>query len=144
MNSITNAIEKFLDESMEIIKTNIDQSGQNASGETKGSLRVDMLNENRGQLSGAKHIYVLETGRKPGKMPPVQKIIDWAKIRGFENAKGAGYAISKRIAEEGTKLYREGGRKDIITPIFEKKRMDELSKEIANVSIKEVDNVLAN
>lgn len=45
----------------------------------------------------------LETGRKPGKMPPYKAIEMWAVKKGL--GKNVGYAVAKKIAKSGTNLH---------------------------------------
>ncbi len=61
-------------------------------------------------FSVADYFRYVEYGRKPGKMPPVDKIINWVKVRNImpepKNGKlptpeQLGWAISKKIARDG-------------------------------------------
>ena len=89
-------------------------------GEELESLRQRIIeNHIRRQAFG-----VLETGRKPGKVPKwfYQKIQQWAKDKGIqvENPKSFAYFVARKIAREGTELHRQGGRADIYSPEIEK------------------------
>lgn len=144
-NTIILSLEKLRDK---IIK-NHTEAGQVASGRTARSL---MISETRtgGKLTGRKAFATTETGRKGGKVPRnfteiiKQWIIDkgisirpipykrqasanWipkysAEQRGLNSLAGA---IAYKIANEGTSLYKTGGRKDIFT-----EPTDETIKEI--------------
>lgn len=59
----------------------------------------------------------LETGRKQGKMPPVQAIEAWTLKAGL--GKEAAWAIAKKIAKEGTDLYIKGEPKRVSATIAE-------------------------
>lgn len=107
----------------ERIASNIMSAGMNASGRTIASMRVE-VNDNEGTLFGRRAFEVLESGRKPGKVPKgfYQIIYQWAidkRIR-VRNLKSFAYLTARKIAREGTLLYREGGRNDIYTPEIRK------------------------
>lgn len=105
-----------------IIENHI-RAGQRASGKTISSLRIDVNGDN-GTLFGRQAFGVLETGRKPGKVPKgfYQKIQQWEKDKGIqvENPKSFAYFVARKIAREGTELHRQGGRADIYSPEIEK------------------------
>lgn len=105
-----------------IIENHI-RAGQRASGKTISSLRIDVNGDN-GTLFGRQAFGVLETGRKPGKVPKgfYQKIQQWEKDKGIqvENPKSFAYFVARKIAREGTELHRQGGRADIYSPEVEK------------------------
>lgn len=107
----------------ERIASNIMSAGMNASGRTIASMRVE-VNDNEGTLFGRRAFEVLESGRKPGRVPKgfYQIIYQWAidkRIR-VRNLKSFAYLTARKIAREGTLLYREGGRNDIYTPEIRK------------------------
>ena len=67
-----------------------------------------------GAPPGVPYAIVIEKGRKPGTMPPVDAIALWA-VRKLglspEEAKGAAFAIAKSIAKKGIKgrhMFKEG------------------------------------
>lgn len=120
-------IKKILDEEFEGLKQRIIENhiraGQRASGKTISSLRID-VNDDNGTLFGRQAFGVLETGRKPGKVPKgfYQIIQEWVKDKGIqaENPNTFAYFVARKIAREGTELHREGGRADIYSPEIEK------------------------
>lgn len=120
-------IKGILNEELEslrqrIIRNHI-RAGQKASGRTIASLRVE-VNDDNGTLFGRQAFGVLETGRKPGKVPKgfYQIIQQWVLDKGIHvnNPKSFSYFVARKIAQEGTQLYREGGRADIYSPEIEK------------------------
>lgn len=104
-----------------IIENHI-QAGQRASGRTIKSLRV-VVNDNHGVLFGRQAFSVLETGRRPGKVPKgfYQIIQQWMIDKGIqvEKPKSFAYLIARKIAREGTKLYRTGKHEDIYSKDIE-------------------------
>lgn len=139
MNPITDILNKFGIETVELISSNLSSTGTNASGETAASLSSDMVTKTNVRVTGKPFIYVVETGRKPGRMPPVSKIQKWlesGKVSFQGKAESLAWAISKTIAKKGSKLFRDGGRKDIITPALSEMRITALTNDIADASLK--------
>lgn len=95
---------------------------QKASGKTISSLRVE-ITENSGILWGRKAFGTLETGRRPGRVPKgfYKIILDWVEFKGIrvEKPKTFAYFVARKIANEGTQLYRDGGRDDIYSKEIE-------------------------
>lgn len=56
-------------------------------------------------FSTLKYAIFYEEGRAPGRMPPVEKLEEWALLKGIpdDEAKSVAWAIATTIAEEGTK-----------------------------------------
>jgi len=103
------------------IISNIDSSGRRASGRTSESMRTD-VSENRGVLFGRMAFGTLETGRKPGKVPAgfYQIIKQWVIDKGISfdsqsERNSFAYLVSRKIAREGTQLYRRGADTDVYT-----------------------------
>ena len=138
MGAIQDILNKFGEETVSIIKGNLASTGTNASGETSQSLQSTLIKKNRVQVTGKPYIYVVETGRKAGKMPPISNILKWiesGKPSFSGSAVSFAWAISRKIAKEGSALFRSGGRTDIITPAISEDRVDALTKEVADVSL---------
>lgn len=138
MNSISDVLNKFGIETVSIIKSNMESTGTNATGETSDSLRSEMPAENRVIVSGKPFLGVVETGRKAGKPPPISPIIKWLESGKFSfegKIESVAYAISRKIGKEGSSLYRQGGRDDIIQPAISEARITALTNDIADVSL---------
>lgn len=137
MGVIQDILNAWGDQTVQIIRGNLQSTGTNASGETSQSLKSELVTDTRLQVSGKQYIYVVETGRKAGKMPPVSSIKAWletGKINIQGSIDSAAWAISRKIAKEGSSLFRKGGREDIITPAISDQRVDELINKIADAS----------
>lgn len=105
------------------IIANSDRAGQRASGKTAESFEV-RTTENTGELWARTYIGVLETGRKKGGMPPMKNIREWIEAKGIQPRKkislnSLAFLIVRKISEEGSELYRKGGRTDIYTSEIE-------------------------
>lgn len=88
------------------IEANIDASGVSATGKSRNSLSVVEYDKGVKLVSSFKYFAVLETGRRPGKMPPVNPIVDWIYARGLQKetdakTRGFAFAIAKKIGVEG-------------------------------------------
>ena len=94
-------------------------AGQKASGRTIDSLKVE-TDKTSGTLFGRKAIGTVETGRRGGRVPKgfyyviqqwvINKGISFTSVR---ERNTFAYFVSKKIAAEGTSLFKKGGRNDI-------------------------------
>lgn len=133
------------------IRQNLSSTGTNATSRTSRSVQYTVT------TTGAKTIFrvvgrpffmSVETGRGPtrggntGGPTLVESIREWMAARGL---KGSPYGIAKVIHEEGTKLYRAGGRKDIVSNVVNESLINRISadvlREFANVYIKVISPV---
>jgi len=92
----------------------------NASGKLKDSVYFTVSN-NVMQVKALSYIYYLEKGRKSGKRPPSGAIRDWVESKesfqqkvGWDamkeyQKKSLVYLIQRKIGEEGTTIYEQGG-----------------------------------
>lgn len=128
------------------IIANHEAAGQVASGRTRDSLKVEMTGEG-GILWGRQAFGVLETGRKPGKVPKgfYGIILQWVKDKGIqvEKPKSFAYLVARKIANEGTRLYRSGQKEDIYSTEVEKTVRD-ISERIAGIFNTEVEHINLN
>ncbi|WP_348723173.1 hypothetical protein [Parabacteroides goldsteinii] len=121
MKEVQNIIFEELEDLRKRIISNIDSTGRRASGRTSGSMHTD-VSENRGILFGRMTFGTLETGRKSGKVPAgfYQIIKQWVIDKGISfdsqsERNSFAYLVSRKIAREGTQLYRTGGEADVYT-----------------------------
>lgn len=124
-------IEVMLAEVFEQAKRDIianhERAGQVASGKTRDSLSVEVTSDTTSATAtmyGRKYFAALETGSAPWKKqykhPPkpfVETIAKWMVDKGIEGV--SAYLVARKIMREGSRLYRDGGRKDIFTPVME-------------------------
>lgn len=136
MATIEEMMHKALDDCVADIKRRSTQAGQVASGRTLASLEVRMRREGEsiiGEIWGRPFFGALETGSRPARrkgttasrQAMVADMKEWCRIRGLTNgmtdkqAENFARWLSWYIKKHGTKLYRQGGRRDIITPALE-------------------------
>ena len=121
-------------------------SGQVASGRTIASMKVEVT-EDGGVLWGRSPFGTLETGRKPGKVPAgFWKIIrQWMDDKGIQVQKpdSFAYLVARKIANEGTQLFRNGGRDDIYSPEV-KDTVERVSQGIGILFGSEVEHINLN
>lgn len=122
------------------------RAGQKASGRTIQSLRVE-ASEDEGTLYGRKAFGTLETGRRGGRVPAgfYQIILQWVRDKGIqvEKPKTFAYFVARKIAREGTSLYRQGGRADIYSNEIPK-TTESIEKRIMALFAAEVESINLN
>ena len=162
MQSISDIISTTLNEFIADVKYRHIQAGQRATGKSIASLEKTLEQKGVdyvGQVLGAAHIGTFETGRGPARKGTrgsaeqaefVSGLAEWCKIRGFTSA-GLSDEQYVRIANGlrwylnkfGTRLYRNGGRKDIITPAMQT-FADNLEKRLEQYYTEEIKNNFFN
>lgn len=140
-DTLDNELRAILDRTIADIKRRSTQAGQVATGKTLRALEVKVRQEGAaiiGEIWGRPYTGALETGSRPArrKGPEVSKksmVVDlaqWCRIRGLDKNKDGSPMTDKQlknlaahlawyIKRYGTRLYRQGGRRDIITPALE-------------------------
>lgn len=126
---LTDAIRERVEKARQNIISRHLQAGQKASGRTMQSLRTEVTHDVQSihaTLWGRQFFQGLETGRAGGRVPQgfYQMIKQWSIDKGIRFQRESerntfAYFVSRKIAREGTQLYRKGGRNDIYTPEIE-------------------------
>ena len=115
LSGLVNAILKnFAEETIAGIRSRI----PNVTGASANSLGYRVDAEGLTIFSSLKYFTVLETGRKPGKRPPISVIEQWIKdkpIASDINPRSLAFLIARKIGEEGSLLYRQGGKSGVIS-----------------------------
>lgn len=157
-------VTSILTEELEALKEQIlshhKDAGQVASGRTGESMHVD-VSENEGTLFGRAAFGTLETGRAAGAVPNnFQAIIrQWMSDKGIkanpipyktsrahkytEQERGdmaLSYLIARKIRNEGTKLFRQGGRADIYSNAVPSAR-ERILQRLAGIMRVEIDSI---
>ena len=108
-----------------------DKKGMRASGNFASSLEV--VNSTFGvKLLGDAYAQQLETGRKNGKFPPINSILQWIEDKGIANKLNSeitknqlAFLIARKIAREGWK--REGfGGVELISEVITEQRIQSI------------------
>jgi hypothetical protein len=85
----------------------------NATENLADSVRYD-IKDNVLRVYALDYIYYIKHGRKPGKKPPLKAIEDWIDAKGLIydiSKRSLAFLIQRKIAEEGTTIYQQGGTK---------------------------------
>jgi len=132
LSGLVNAILKnFAEETIAGIRSRI----PNVTGASANSLGYRIDAEGLTIFSSMKYFTVLETGRKPGKRPPISVIEQWIKdkpIASDINPRSLAFLIARKIGEEGSLLYRQGGKSGVISDNINDKVISE--NLVANLS----------
>ena len=149
IDDINNVLAQWCKDVISQIKTNLDTTGTTATGKTKESL-VYEVSDGSCVIYGRPYFKSVENGRPAGKVPYNFKDIlyEWASAKGIlskfgdtvAKQKSTLWIIGQFIKNNGTKLYRNGGRRDIYTNVLESE-LPELEKKIG---FKVEESILSN
>jgi len=108
-------LKNFAEETIAGIQSRI----PNVTGASAQSLGYRIEGTTLTIFSSQKYFTVLETGRKPGKRPPISVIEQWIRDKPLAldgiSAKSLAFLIARKIGEEGSLLYRQGGKSGVIS-----------------------------
>lgn len=142
LTGLTQAILKnFAEEVIAGIRSRI----PNVTGQSAASLGYRIDAEGLTIFSSQKYFTVLETGRKPGKRPPISVIEQWIKdkpIASDISPRSLAFLIARKIGEEGSLLYRQGGKSGVISEsindkVIKEKLVDVLSDSFRDYVVNE-------
>lgn len=136
---LSEEIRKILLEELEDLRRRITENMAGAdlivTGKTRDSMAASVQG-NAGTLVGRQAFATLETGSRPWSRRPkyvprffADLIGEWIDKRGLDLNK---WAVARTIIDQGSSLYRKGGRSDIYSP--------ELQKTIDNIGQRVVDH----
>jgi hypothetical protein len=114
----------FAERTIEGIRSRI----PNVTGKMSQSLGYRIDENGLTIFSSEKYFTVLETGRKPGKMPPISAIEEWVRnkpIASDINPRSLAFLIARKIGEEGSLLYRQGGKSGVISDFINDQKIKE-------------------
>lgn len=124
----------FAERTIQGIRNNIKEKqvtkygAMNASGKMADSLGYRIDDKGLTIYSTEKFFTVLETGRKPGKRPPISVVEQWIKdkpIASDINPKSLAFLIARKIGEKGSLLYRQGGNSGVISDFINETKIQE-------------------
>jgi hypothetical protein len=150
LTGLTEAIlKKFAEDVIAGIRSRI----PNVTGESSASLAYRIDAEGLTIYSSKKYFTVLETGRKPtspgapkGNPTLREQILEWVKAKPIIpndiTQESLAYLISRKIHEEGSLLYRQGGKSGVISEsindkVVKEKLIDVLSDSFRDYVINE-------
>ena len=128
-SEVKTILEGIMSSSRNSIASAIVSEGANASGRTIASLHSEVVEDEEGmsaRLYGRQAFHTLERGRAGGRVPRGFRHIirQWMIDKGIDMGgdtrnNSFAYFVARKIALEGTKLYRRGGRTTIYTPAID-------------------------
>lgn len=122
-------IRDFLETMKDELIAYMDSNDRNATGQSRASIQVINVTGSTGQLVGAEWINYVFKGRAPGKMPPLDKIIDWCNARGIP--RGVAWVIARNIAESGTKLWQQ--RRNIFLEVITDEKINTFVNNLSDI-----------
>lgn len=146
--NLQTALNSFIEDFIRTYKGLLIRDGKKASGNLISSLKPVSIefsnNKMQGSIEIASYWKYVEYGRRPGKFPPVNKILDWIKIKpviprpinGLKapTEKQLAFLISRKIARDGIKpgnQYEEA--MNIVWARWEKPISDAISKDLQEI-----------
>lgn len=121
---VTDILTGFAERTIAGIRSKI----PNVTGKMSQSLGYKIDESGLTIFSTEKYFTVLETGRGPGKRPPISDIEDWVKnkpIASDINPRSLAFLIARKIGEEGSLLYRQGGKSGVISDFINETKIQE-------------------
>jgi len=109
-------ISELLDGIKKVYQDRQKEQGIYSSGKSADSLRTES-GDTSGALYGARYFYQQKFGRKPGKFPPIDDILDWIRAKKITprdpktSERQLAFLFARKIARSGTDVHqnkREG------------------------------------
>ena len=126
-----------------------DRKGMRASGKWANSLEV-ITNTDTVKLIGEEYSQQLESGRAPGRYPPIEAIKQWIIDKGvftqvLQNIKlsSLAFLIARKIANEGWKRQGKGGI-ELISEVVTEERIQNIIDEVGAVKAFEIQSEIIN
>jgi len=115
-----------------------------ATGQSAKSLRVEATNT-VGKLLGDEAIIFQETGRRSGRMPPIEKIKMWVAVGKYgitatsdKDRTSIAWAIAKKIANKGTLISTFPNGSGLLSNVITAQRIGAFAKTFAEVKAAEI------
>lgn len=134
-------MEELGKEFVQELKDQIVKQGKVASGDLLNSIGYHLIKSNNGytiEITADNYLTYVDRGRKPGKMPPSQKLVPWVQSKGIKlisqgkkmTEEQAAFVIARSIGEKGIKPTNiiETTRK-ILLQKYESKIKEAMSKD---------------
>jgi len=123
------------------LKNEFEQQGHNASGKGLASIQHKTIIKGGNvhiQVTGIDYLNFVNTGRNIGKMPPVDAILEWVRIKNIaqgDEAERAAWAIAKAIKREGIPTenaykFSKNGRRKGFVEIVKMAQLEPLKQQI--------------
>lgn len=125
------------------IKINAIAQGRTATHKAEQELHEQVSESKLQVIDGAGYIdWGWESGRGPGKRPPISKLIAWIEAKGIVPrdipVSSLAFLIARNIGESGTHLHRQGGQSGVVSNVITKERITSLKDSFATKHLNEV------
>lgn len=126
-------LKNFFDNLKEEIISNHIRAGQKATGKTIQSFQIE-IEEASARLTARGDIGSLEKGTAKGTKVGLGALVEWIEAKGIQtkNVNSLAFLIQRKIMREGSRLFRDGGRKDIITSAITDEKVGVIEKQFAD------------
>lgn len=108
--SLEQPIENLLEGIRKAYQQDQIDKGILASGKSSASMRKE-VKPNSGALYGAKYFFQQRFGRRPGKFPPLDDILNWIREKGVSprdnktTERQLAFLFARKIAQKGTDIF---------------------------------------
>lgn len=134
---------QIIQEELEAIKEDLIKKhielGMKSSGEWIDSLKVEVQGTH-GVIKGNEYTWQLQAGRRPGTMPRIEYIEKWILDKGIKpieqsmKISSLAFLIARKIKEEGTKYYQQGGT-DLLDSVVNPERIQRIIDKVGQLHI---------
>jgi len=106
------SISKLLDDVAQAYIDDQIKKGIFASGKSASEMRP-VATETEGTLYGSGYWYQLKHGRKPGKFPPIDMILEWIRVKQITprdnktTERQLAFLFARKIAQKGTNIFQK-------------------------------------
>jgi hypothetical protein len=133
-------VEEALKEMIKDIREDQELKHILASGHSSESLK-DQMHSDGGEILGSDYFYFQIHGRRPGKLPPIQPILDWIIAKGINpdgiSKKSLAFLIARKIANEGTDIF-QGARPALALSVIVEEHAAKVAQEIGRNTVDEI------
>jgi len=121
---------------------------QNASGQFERELE-NKTSGLTGLLVGSHYTEQLVNGRPPGKFPPIKMIEAWVRVKPIRqigeriSVSSLAFLIARKIAREGTEIYKKGGS-DLISSVITPERIQRIIDKVTRFNVQSFTSEVSN
>lgn len=117
-----------------------------------GQFEKDLQNKTTGLtglLVGSHYTEQLVNGRPPGKYPPIDIIREWVEKKPIQiigeriSVSSLAFLIARKIAREGTEIYKKGGS-DLISSVITPERVQSIIDKVTRFNVQQFSTEVSN
>lgn len=102
-----------------------------------------------GLLVGSHYTEQLVNGRPPGKYPPIDIIKEWIEVKPIQiigeriSVSSLAFLIARKIAREGTEIFKKGGS-DLISSVITPERVQSIIDKVTRFNVQQFSTEVSN